>query len=161
MTRFKKDVAAQEALSQTIKLADAKAEDYDSIFYVGGHGPMWDLADNPVSIALIESFYGSGKPVAAVCHSPAVFHRATYLGVPLVKGKRVTGFTNGEEEAVQLTKVVPFLVEDELKRIGGRYEKAPNWESFAITDGRLITGQNPASSTAAAHALLELVMQSV
>jgi putative intracellular protease/amidase len=136
-----------------------KSEDFDTIFYVGGHGPMWDLVDNPVSIALIESFYNSGKPVAAVCHSPAVFHRVTYNGEPLVKGKRVTGFTNGEEEAVQLTHVVPFLVEDELKRVGGLYEKAADWQSFAITDGRLITGQNPASSTAAAQALLNLFAQ--
>jgi putative intracellular protease/amidase len=159
MSRFKNDRAAQTALSQTVKLADMKSEDFDTIFYVGGHGPMWDLADNPDSIALIESFYNSGKPVAAVCHSPAVFHRATYNGQPLVKGKRVTGFTNGEEEAVQLTHVVPFLVEDELKRVGGLYEKAPDWQSFAITDGRLITGQNPASSAAAAEALLTLFAQ--
>lgn len=157
MTRFKEDQDAQKALSQTIKLADAKAEDYDTVFYVGGHGPMWDLVDNPDSIALIESFYNSGKPVAAVCHSPAVFHRVTYKGAPLVKGKRVTGFTNGEEEAVQLTHVVPFLVEDELKRIGGLYEKAPDWQSFAIVDDRVITGQNPASSTAAAQALMKVV----
>jgi len=157
MARFKKDPAAQQALSQTIKLADVKAEDYDSIFYVGGHGPMWDLADNPASIALIESFYNAGKPVAAVCHSPAVFHKVTYKGAPLVKGKRVTGFTNGEEAAVQLTHVVPFLVEDELKRVGGRYEKAADWQSFVVVDGRLLTGQNPASSTVAAQALLKLV----
>ena len=157
MARFKQDPAAQKALSQTVKLADMKAEDYDTVFYVGGHGPMWDLVDNPDSIALIESFYNSGKPVAAVCHSPGVFHRVTYNGAPLVKGKRVTGFTNGEEEAVHLTHVVPFLVEDELKRIGGHYEKAPDWQSFAIVDGRLITGQNPASSTAAAQALLKVV----
>jgi len=157
MTRFKRDAGAQQALSQTVKLADVKAEDYDSIFYVGGHGPMWDLADNPVSIALIESFYNSGKPVAAVCHSPAVFHKATYKGAPLVKGKRVTGFTNGEEEAVQLTHIVPFLVEDELKRVGGRYEKAADWQSYVVVDGRILTGQNPASSTAAAQALLKLV----
>jgi putative intracellular protease/amidase len=117
---------------------------------------MWDLVDNPISIALIESFYNSGKPVAAVCHSSAVFHRVSYKGELLVKGKRVTGFTNGEEEAVQLTKVVPFLVEDELKRVGGLYEKASDWQPFAITDGRLITGQNPASSTVAAKALLNL-----
>ena len=156
MTRFKNDQAAQRALSQTVKLADMKSEDFDTIFYVGGHGPMWDLVDNPDSIALIESFYNSGKPVAAVCHSPVVFHRVTYNGQPLVKGKRVTGFTNGEEEAVQLTHVVPFLVEDELKRVGGLYEKAPDWQSFAVRDGRLITGQNPASSTAAAQALLAL-----
>jgi putative intracellular protease/amidase len=157
MARFKQDAAAQRALAQTVKLADVKAEDYDSIFYVGGHGPMWDLVDNPDSIALIESFYNSGKPVAAVCHSPAVFHKATYEGAPLVKGKRVTGFTNGEEAAVQLTQVVPFLVEDELKRVGGRYEKAADWQSFALVDGRLITGQNPASSTAAAQALLKVL----
>jgi putative intracellular protease/amidase len=159
MTRFKQDRAAQKALSQTVRLADMRADDFDTIFYVGGHGPMWDLVDNPDSIALIESFYNSGKPVAAVCHSPAVLHRVTYQGAPLVKGKRVTGFANTEEEAVQLTDVVPFLVEDELKRIGGRYEKAPDWESFAIVDGRLVTGQNPASSTAAAQALLKLIAQ--
>ena len=157
MARFKEDPAAQQALSQTIKLADVKAEDYDSIFYVGGHGPMWDLVDNPLSIALIEAFYNSGKPVAAVCHSPAVFHKVTYKGTPLVKGKRVTGFTNGEEAAVQLTHVVPFLVEDELKRVGGLYEKAADWQPFAIVDGRLITGQNPASSTLAARALLNVL----
>jgi putative intracellular protease/amidase len=117
---------------------------------------MWDLVDNPDSIALIESFYNSGKPVAGVCHSAAVFHKVTHDGAPLIKDKRVTGFTNGEEEAVHLTQVVPFLVEDELKRVGGRYEKAADWESFAITDGRVITGQNPASSTAAARALIQL-----
>lgn len=156
MSRFKRHAAAQQALSETSRLADMRSTDFDTIFYVGGHGPMWDLVDNPDSIALIESFYNSGKPVAAVCHSPAVFRRVTYQGVPLVKGKRVTGFTNGEEEAVQLTHVVPFLVEDELKRIGGLYEKAADWESFAVVDGRLVTGQNPASSTAAARALLGL-----
>src|SRR5580765_5097626 len=138
MARFKKDAAAQKALSRTVKLADMRAEDFDTIFYVGGHGPMWDLVDNPDSIALIESFYNSGKPVAAVCHSPAVFHRVMYMGKPLVKGKRVTGFTNNEEEAVHLTKVVPFLVEDELKRVGGLYEKAADWQPFSIIDGRLI-----------------------
>jgi putative intracellular protease/amidase len=157
MARFKQDLAAQKVLSQTFKLADMKSQDFETIFYVGGHGPMWDLVDNPDSIALIESFYNSGKPVAAVCHSPGVFHRVTYKGAPLVKGKRVTGFTNGEEEAVHLTKVVPFLVEDELKRVGGLYEKAPDWESFAVVDGRLVTGQNPASSTAAAQALLNVL----
>jgi putative intracellular protease/amidase len=157
MSRFKKDTEAQKTLAHTVKLADTKAEDFDSIFYVGGHGPMWDLVDNPDSIALIESFYNSGKPVAAVCHSPAVFHRVMYQGAPLVKGKRVTGFTNGEEEAVHLTKIVPFLVEDELKRIGGLYEKAKDWESHAVVDGRLVTGQNPASSTAAAQALMKLL----
>jgi putative intracellular protease/amidase len=118
---------------------------------------MWDLVDNPDSIDLIESFYNSGKPVAAVCHSPGVFHKVTYKGEPLVKGKRVTGFTNGEEEAVGLTHVVPFLVEDELKRVGGLYEKAPDWQPFSIVDGRLLTGQNPASSTSAAQALVKLM----
>ena len=143
MARFKQDQAAQKALAQTVKLADMKAEDFDTIFYVGGHGPMWDLVDNPDSIALIESFYNSGKPVAAVCHSPAVLHRVTYKGAPLVKGKRVTGFTNGEEEAVHLTNVVPFLVEDELKRLGGLYEKAPDWESFVSLMVVLLPGRIP------------------
>jgi putative intracellular protease/amidase len=154
--RFKQDKAAQEALAHTVRLADMRSEDFDTIFVVGGHGPMWDLVDNQHVIALIESFYNSGKPVAAVCHSAAVLHRVMHNGAPLVKGKRVTGFTNGEEAAVHLTGVVPFLVEDELKRVGGLYEKADDWASFAITDGRVITGQNPASSTAAARALLAL-----
>jgi putative intracellular protease/amidase len=157
MTRFKQDESAQKALARTARLSDMKSEDFDTIFYVGGHGPMWDLVDNPDSIKLIESFYDSGKPVAAVCHSPAVFHRVMFQGKPLVKGKRVTGFTNGEEAAVQLTKVVPFLVEDELKRVGGIYEKAADWESFAIVDGGIVTGQNPASSTAAARELLKVL----
>ena len=157
MARFKRDSAAQKTLSETRKLSDMKSEDFDTIFYVGGHGPMWDLVDNPDSIALIESFYNSGKPIAAVCHSPAVFHRVMYQGALLLKGKRVTGFTNGEEAAVHLTDVVPFLVEDELKRIGGLYEKAPDWESFAVVDGRIVTGQNPASSTTAAEALMQVL----
>lgn len=157
MTRFKQDDAAKKALSQTVKLDDMKAEDFDTVFYVGGHGPLWDLAESPISISLIESFYNSGKPVALVCHAPGVLHRVTYNGSPIVKGKRVTGFSNSEEEAVQLTKVVPFLVEDELKRLGGLYEKAPDWQSFAIVDGLLITGQNPASSTTAAQELMKLV----
>jgi putative intracellular protease/amidase len=159
MARFKKDERAQKELSQTVKLDTIKAEDYDTVFYVGGHGPMWDLAESPVSIALLESFYNSGKPIALVCHSPGVLHRVTYKGEPIVKGKRVTGFANSEEEEVHLTHVVPFLVEDELKRLGGIYEKAPNRQSFAIVDGRLLTGQNPASSTAAAQTLLKLVGQ--
>lgn len=159
MARFKKDERAQKELAQTVKLADVKAADFDTVFYVGGHGPMWDLAESPVSIALIESFYNSGKPVALVCHSPGVLHRVTYRGAPIVKGRRVTGFTNGEEEEVQLTKVVPFLVEDELKRLGAIFERVPNWQPFSIVDGRLITGQNPASSTSAAQALLKLLGQ--
>ena len=157
MSRFKQDQTAQKALSQTVKLADVKSEDYDTVFYVGGHGPMWDLAESPVSIALLESFYNSDKPIALVCHSPGVLRHVTYQGAPLVKGKRVTGFTNGEEEDVQLTHVVPFLVEDELKRLGSIFEKLPNWQPFSIVDGRLITGQNPASSTVAARNLMDLL----
>jgi putative intracellular protease/amidase len=159
MARFKEDRAAQQALAQTVKLAEMRAENFDTVFYVGGHGPMWDLAESTDSIALIESFYNSGKPVALVCHSPGVLHRVTYQGAPIVKGKRVTGFTNSEEEEVHLTNVVPFLVEDELKRLGGIFEKVPNWQPFSIVDGRLITGQNPASSTGTAQALLKVVGQ--
>jgi putative intracellular protease/amidase len=155
MARFKTDAAAQKALANTVRLADVKAGDYDTVFYSGGHGPMWDLAESPESIALIESFYNSGKPIALVCHAPGVLHRVKYKGEQLVKGKHVTGFTNGEEEQVQLTKIVPFLVEDELLGLGAIYEKKRNWEPFAVVDGRLITGQNPASSTSAAQALLE------
>jgi putative intracellular protease/amidase len=157
MVRFKEDPAAQSALARTVRLKDMRSEDFDAIFYSGGHGPMWDLVDNPQSIALIESFYNSGKPVAAICHAPAVLHRVMYQGASIVKGKRVTGFANSEEEEVKLTHVVPFLVEDELKRLGGIFEKAVDWQSFTVTDGRLITGQNPASSTAGAQALLKLL----
>jgi len=157
MARFKQDPAAQKDFASTVQLKGMRPEDFDAVFYSGGHGPMWDLVDNADSIALIESFYNSGKPVAAVCHAPAVLHRAMYQGAPIVKNKRVTGFANSEEEEVQLTHVVPFLVEDELKRLGGLFEKAANWQSFVITDGRLITGQNPASSTAGAQALLKLL----
>jgi putative intracellular protease/amidase len=157
MARFKQDPAAQSALAHTVKLADMKAADFDTVFYVGGHGPMWDLAESTDSISLIESFYNSGKPVALVCHSPGVLHRAMYKGAPLVQGKSVTGFTNGEEEAVQLTHVVPFLVENELIRLGAIFEKVANWQPFSVVDGRLITGQNPASSTVAAQNLLNLL----
>jgi putative intracellular protease/amidase/catechol 2,3-dioxygenase-like lactoylglutathione lyase family enzyme len=155
--RFKQDPAAQAVLANTARLSDVKASDYDAVFYPGGHGPMWDLAEDPRSIALIEDFYSSGKPVAAVCHAPGVLHRVQFQGQPLVKGKRVTGFTNGEEEAVHLTKVVPFLVEDELLRLGAIYEKVANWVPFVVSDGRLVTGQNPASSKAGAEALLKLL----
>jgi len=157
MARFKRDQTAQKALSQTAKLADMKSEDYDTVFYVGGHGPMWDLAESSVSIALLESFYNSGKPIALVCHSPGVLRHVKYQGAPLVKGKHVTGFTNGEEEAVHLTNVVPFLVEDELVRLGAIFEKLANWQPLSIVDGRLITGQNPASSTVAAQNLMKLL----
>ena len=137
MARFKKDEGAQKALAHTVRLADMKSEDFDTVFYPGGHGPMWDLAEDPVSIALLESFYNSGKPIALVCHSPGVLRHVTYKGEPLVKGKHVTGFTNGEEEEVQLTHVVPFLVEDELLRLGAIFEKVRNWEPFSIIDGWL------------------------
>ena len=159
MARFKKDERAQKELSQTVKLADVKAEDFSTVFYVGGHGPMWDLAESQVSKALLESFYNSGKPIALVCHSPGTLRHVTHKGEPLVKGKHVTGFTNGEEEEVQLTKVVPFLVEDELMRLGAIFEKVRNWQPHSIVDGRLITGQNPASSTSAAQALMKLLGQ--
>lgn len=157
MARFKRDLAAQQVFASTVPLDRVRADDFDAVFYPGGHGPMWDLAEDATSIALIEAFYDAGKPVAAVCHAPGVLRHVTFRGEPIVKGKRVTGFANSEEDEVQLTHVVPFLVEDELKRLGGRFEKASNWASFVITDGHLITGQNPASSTAGARALLELL----
>lgn len=157
MTRFKKDPAAQKVLANTVKLSGVKADGFDAVFYPGGHGPMWDLVNDRNSIALIEDFYNSGRPVAAVCHAPAVLNKVTYQGQPIVRGKRVTGFTNSEEEAVHLTKVVPFLVEDELKRLGGLFEKRDDWVDFTIVDGRLITGQNPASSGSAARKLLKLL----
>jgi len=159
MTRFKQDQAAQQAFAHTAKLADMKSEDFDTVFYPGGHGPMWDLAESQDSIKLLESFYNSGKPIALVCHSPGVLRHVTYNGAPLVKGKHVTGFTDGEEAEVQLTHVVPFLVEDELLRLGATFEKLANWQPFTITDGRLITGQNPASSTVTAQSLLKVVGQ--
>lgn len=156
-TRFKADKAALNVLAHTARLDSVSSEDFDTVFYSGGHGPMWNLAEDPDSIKLIESFYNSGKPVATVCHAPGVLRHVTYQGEPIVKGKRVTGFTNTEEEEVQLTHVVPFLVEDELKRLGGLFEKKDNWVSFCIIDGRLITGQNPASSTETAKALLSIM----
>jgi putative intracellular protease/amidase len=153
--RFRKDSAAQSALASTAVLNTVRPEDYDAVFYPGGHGPLWDLAEDSYSIALIEAFIKAGKPVAAVCHAPGVLrHVKGADGQPLVKGKRVTGFTNSEEEAVQLTKVVPFLVEDMLKEKGGIYSKGDDWASYVVEDGLLITGQNPASSQAGADALL-------
>ena len=157
MARFKKDPAAQTALAHTVKLADVNADEYDTVFYPGGHGPMWDLVNDKNSIALIEGLYNAGKPVAAVCHAPAVLQKVTYQGQSIVKGKRVTGFTNTEEEAVHLTEVVPFLVENELKHLGGNYEKGDDWADFTVVDGRLITGQNPSSSASAAQELLKLL----
>jgi len=159
MNRFKQDAAAQKVLANTVKLATVKPEDYDTVFYPGGHGPMWDLAEDPVSIALLESFYNSGKPISLVCHAPGVLRHVKYHGAPLVKGKHVTGFTDGEETEVQLTHVVPFLVEDELLRLGAIFEKMANWQPFHVVDGRLITGQNPASSTLTAQALLAYFKQ--
>ncbi len=156
--RFKTDAQAQQALAQTKKLADVDADGFDAIFYPGGHGPLWDLANDADSKRLIEAFAGSDRPVGAVCHAPAVFKSTMGAdGKPLVSGKRVTGFTNSEEDAVGLTKVVPFLVEDMLKQNGGHYEKGDDWASFVITDGKLVTGQNPASSEEAAKALLALL----
>ncbi len=156
--RFKEDKAAIAVLAATHKLSDVKAGDYDAVFYPGGHGPLWDLAEDANSIALIEATLNAGKPVAAVCHAPAVLrHPKTAEGKSVVDGKKVTGFTNTEEEAVGLTKVVPFLVEDMLVNNGGVYSKVADWHPYAVTDGLLITGQNPASSEPAAKALLALL----
>ena len=156
--RFKRDADAQTALATTRKLSTVVAEDFDAVFYPGGHGPLWDLAEDKHSIALIESMHAAGNPVALVCHAPGALRNAKAQdGSLLVKGKRVTGFTNTEEQAVQLTKVVPFLVEDELKRLGGLYAKGPDWASFVQVDGNLITRQNPASSSAAAQEQLKML----
>ncbi|HWV09489.1 MAG TPA: type 1 glutamine amidotransferase domain-containing protein, partial [Pseudomonas sp.] len=156
--RFAADPAAQRALATTLKLADVKAEDFDTVFYPGGHGPLWDLAESPTSIALIEAFERAGKPIGFVCLAPGVLrHVKAANGEPLVKGRRVTGFTNSEEAAVELTDVVPFLIEDEFKALGAQYEKVGDWQPFAVVDGQLVTGQNPASSEAAAKALLTLI----
>jgi putative intracellular protease/amidase len=156
--RFRKDVEAVAALASTHKLAEMVDADYDAVFYPGGHGPLWDLAEDRDSIRLIESTYAANKPLGAVCHAPGVFrHTKAADGTPLVRGKSVTGFTNTEEAAVGLTKVVPFLVEDMLKENGGVYSKKGDWQSYAITDGKLVTGQNPASSEAAAKAVLALL----
>ncbi len=155
--RFKADAEAQAALANTVKLSSLSADDFDAVFYPGGHGPLWDLAEDAQSIALIESMYAAGKTVAAVCHAPAVLRHAKAAdGAPLVKGKSVTGFSNSEEAAVQLTDIVPFLLEDELKEKGGNYSKGEDWQPYAITDGNLITGQNPASSELVAKNLLEM-----
>lgn len=156
--RFKTDANLQQKLANTIKLSEVSAEEFDAVFYPGGHGPLWDLTTNQDSIKLIEEFWKANKPVAAVCHAPSVLLNVKDSnGEPLVKGKKVTGFTNTEEEAVQLTDVVPFLLEDELKNKGGIYSKKEDWASYIIKDGLLITGQNPASSEAAAEELLKLL----
>ena len=156
--RFKADTAAQKALASTVTLDTIKAEDFDAVFYPGGHGPLWDLAEDKKSIAFIEAMYNAGKPVAAVCHAPGVLrHVKAANGEPLVKGKSVAGFTNTEEEAVQLTNVVPFLVEDMLKENGGEYSKGADWQPYVVSAGNLITGQNPASSEKAAEELLAML----
>ncbi|MBD2108314.1 type 1 glutamine amidotransferase domain-containing protein [Nodosilinea sp. FACHB-13] len=154
--RFGQDPEAQQALANTAVLSMLSATDYDAVFYPGGHGPLWDLAADTHSIALIEAFYGANKPLAAVCHAPGVLrHAKAPDGSPLVQNKGVTGFTNSEEAAVGLTDVVPFLVEDMLKQNGGNYSKAQDWQTHVVHDGLLITGQNPASSEAVAQALLQ------
>lgn len=153
--RFKADPEAQQALATTVKLAEIRAEDFDAVFYPGGHGPLWDLAQDPLSIGLIEAMAAAGKPIAAVCHAPGVLRSVKGPdGQLLVKGKAVTGFADSEEDAVGLTDVVPFLVEGMLKANGGQYSKGPDWAPYVQTDGLLITGQNPASSRPAAAALL-------
>ncbi len=159
--RFDKDSALKEKLAHTLKISDVNPKDFDAVFYPGGHGPLWDLAVDPNSVKLIETFYNQQKPIAFVCHAPgALIHAKLPNGDPLVKGKDVTGFSNSEEEAVQLTKVVPFLLEDEMTKLGAHYSKGANWGSYVKTDGLLITGQNPASSEAAAKSLLEALKQS-
>ena len=153
--RFRQDPEAQQALAATRRLADVQASEYDAVFYPGGHGPLWDLAEDHDSIALIQSTYAAVKPLALVCHAPGVLRHAKGAdGAPLVQGRRVTGFTDTEEAAVGLTDVVPFLVEDMLKANGGRFDKAADWASHVIVDGNLITGQNPASSEEAAKAVV-------
>ena len=153
--RFKGDADAQSALANSLKLADMSAADFDAIFYPGGHGPLWDLAEDRSSIALIEAMFSANKTVAAVCHAPAVFrHAKSPDGSALVEGKSMTGFSNSEEEAVQLSNIVPFLLEDELQAKGANYSKSADWYPYVITDGNLITGQNPASSEEAAQAVL-------
>jgi putative intracellular protease/amidase len=158
--RFEKDVDAEAQLDKTVRLDSVKQESFDTVFYPGGHGPMWDLVEDKSSIKLIESFLAAGKPIAIVCHSTgALRHVKTPDGKPLVEGKEVTGFTNGEEEAVGLTKVVPFLVEDEMLKLGAIFSKKANWAVHVVTDGLLTTGQNPHSSGSAAKTLLAMLNQ--
>lgn len=156
--RFQQDPQAQQALADTVLLASVSWEEFEGLFYPGGHGPLWDLSEDRDSITLIESMYSANKPIGAVCHGPAAFrHAKKHDGRSIVDGRKVTGFSNSEEEAVQLTMIVPFLVEDSLKKGGGIYSKGPDWSSYVVVDGKLVTGQNPASSEEAARALLELV----
>ena len=156
--RFEADAAATAQLASTVRLDTVDQADFDTVFYPGGHGPLWDLAEDRHSIALIEAFIAANKPVALVCHAPGVLrHVKAADGRPLVEGKKVSGFTNTEEEGVGLTEVVPFLVEDELRKLGGDYSKGPDWASYVVRDGLLITGQNPGSSAAAAALLLQQI----
>lgn len=158
--RFNGDAAVQKKITKTIALADINFEDYDAVFYPGGHGPLWDLAEDAASAQLIQDFNAANKPIAFVCHAPAALkHVKNAKGEFLVKGKKVTGFTNEEEEAVQLTKVVPFLVEDMLKEKGGIYSRGDAWAAYAVKDGNLITGQNPASSALVAEMLLKMLQK--
>lgn len=153
--RFKSDAAAQQALANTVKLAGIDQQDFDTVFYPGGHGPLWDLAESADSIQLIESFDRANKPMGFVCHAPgALRHVKAASGAPLIQGKQVTGFTNSEEATVELTDVVPFLIEDEFIKLGAHYQKGADWAPFVVQDGHLITGQNPASSEDVAKALL-------
>ena len=153
--RFKNDPAVQKVLAHTLKLDEIAASDFDAVFYPGGHGPLWDLAEDLSSIALIEDLLTAGKPIALVCHAPGVLRRVKAAnGKSAIQGKIVTGFTNTEEQAAGLTEIVPFLVEDMLKKNGGNYSKAADWQPYVVQDGRLITGQNPASSALAAKELL-------
>lgn len=157
--RFYADLDAIDKVAHSIKLSEVKKEEYDAVFYPGGHGPMWDLANDTHSIALIEGFYNTQKPVAFVCHAPAaLINVKAENDQPLVKGKKVTGFSDTEEEAVGLTNVVPFLLEDELKKMGAVYSKGADWSSYTQQDGLLITGQNPASSEAVAALLLKTLI---
>lgn len=155
--RMDKDIVLKDKLKNTYKLTDVKSEDFDAVFYPGGHGPLWDLAEDEISQQLIVDFYSNDKPIAFVCHAPGVLKDVKIDGEYLINGKNVTGFTNTEEEAVQLTDVVPFLVEDMLKKNGGIYSKIEDWSPYAIVDGRLVTGQNPASSEKVAEELLKLI----
>lgn len=157
--RFDEDKELQEKLAYTKKLEEVNASEFDGVFYPGGHGPLWDLAVDLKSIALIEDFYSQMKPLAFVCHAPGVLGNTESNMEPLVRGKNVTGFSNSEEEAMGLTNVVPFLVEDKMNQMGANYSKGEDWSSYVMVDGKLITGQNPASSEEAAKALLKLLRQ--
>ena len=158
--RFNEDADLKKTLAHTVKLSEVKQSDFDAVFYPGGHGPLWDLANDTTSIALIEDFYKHNKPVAFVCHSPAALVKVKAPnGEPLVQGKEITGFSNTEEEAVKLTDVVPFLLEDEIKKLGGKYTKGADWGSYVRRDGFLLTGQNPASSEGVAKLLLKVLKE--